>query len=255
MNTDEAKFVLRAYRPGDDRRGANPIFKEALDQAHRDPALLKWLGLEQAFDRAVSTRIEEIRPPAGIRDAILIGSWASQTKRRWWRSPVLFVVAAAFVAAVTLPLVFQSRETAPGVAIATAGDLARFALENLDHGPHSHVEAPGVAALETALARLSGGLVGTSSIDLSPAAVSAAGCQSFAVPGGRVFEICFSRNGAWFHLYVARGSHASPADPQSDVSPLETIEASGITAAAWRYAGNLYTLATRSGADVLRPLL
>ncbi|MBC8040705.1 MAG: hypothetical protein H7Y06_09195, partial [Opitutaceae bacterium] len=72
MNTNEAKFILRARRP-DGRDDADPRFQEALEQARRDPALAAWMAREQAFDEAVAARLRAVEPPAGLRDAILAG--------------------------------------------------------------------------------------------------------------------------------------------------------------------------------------
>ncbi len=255
MNTDDAKFVLRAYRPGDEKTGTSPVFAEALEQAHRDPALLQWLGRQQAFDQAMGAKIDGIAPPAGLRRAILIGSRVSRRRiRPWWRSPVVLAAAAAVVAAAGIPLAFHAPESSRLVAIATPADLARFVVTNLTEGPHGHPEGSAVSALEQALSEHRGSFIAMRSPEISPGRFSATGCQEFRVAGTEIFEVCFARDGAWFHLFVARGPGGS--DPGNrPAAPPTILEVGDLAAATWEHAGNFYTLATRSGAAALRPLL
>ncbi|HZL45889.1 MAG TPA: hypothetical protein VFC28_06650, partial [Opitutaceae bacterium] len=72
MNNEQARFLLRAYRPSG-RDAGDPAFADALRQAQGDPALGTWFAGEQAFDAAVAAKMRALAPPAGLREAILTG--------------------------------------------------------------------------------------------------------------------------------------------------------------------------------------
>ena len=73
MTTQEAKFLLSAYRP-DGRDAADPFFAEALAQARSDPELAAWFAREQAMDARISERLGGIVPPQALRESILAGA-------------------------------------------------------------------------------------------------------------------------------------------------------------------------------------
>ena len=57
MNNEEAKLILQAYRPGG-QDANDPRFREALEQARRDPELARWFANEQALDSRISTKVQ-----------------------------------------------------------------------------------------------------------------------------------------------------------------------------------------------------
>ncbi len=97
MNNQEARFILQAYRPGG-QDAADPQFKEALEQAQRDPELGNWLEEERALDTAISARVKAIAIPADLKASILAGNKIIRPKTPWHKSPAL----AAMVCAVLL---------------------------------------------------------------------------------------------------------------------------------------------------------
>ena len=72
MNNEEAKFILQGYRPNGADAG-DAAFRAALEQVQRDPALREWFARQQAFDAAVSTKLDAVPAPVGLREAILAG--------------------------------------------------------------------------------------------------------------------------------------------------------------------------------------
>ena len=64
MNRDEAKFILRACRPGG-QDVEDPQFREALDLLKCDPVLAEWFGREQALDGRISEKFCAFPIPPG----------------------------------------------------------------------------------------------------------------------------------------------------------------------------------------------
>ena len=97
MTNNEAKFVLGAYRPnGSD--ATDPAMAEAIKQSRDDPSLHAWFLREQAYDAAMATKLRGITPPAGLRDAIVAGVRAGESRvrpdRARWRRPLWLAMAA-----------------------------------------------------------------------------------------------------------------------------------------------------------------
>ena len=122
MNNEQAKFILRAYRPSG-RDAGDAVFCEALRQAQADPALGAWFAREQAFDAAVAAKLRAVVPPLGLREAIFTGarmSSAALPPRRlpgWlaWAAS-LAIIAGATALGTSLNSTFQgisSKITAP----------------------------------------------------------------------------------------------------------------------------------------------
>jgi hypothetical protein len=87
MKNEEAKLILQAYRPGG-QDASDPGFREALEQAQRDPELARWFAQEQALDSRISAKVRAaMSPPARLKSQLL----AQQKILRpvaWWRRPL-----------------------------------------------------------------------------------------------------------------------------------------------------------------------
>ncbi len=104
MNNDEAKFILRAYRPGGPD-AADPQFAEALAQARRDPELAQWLAEQTALDAAIGTKLQTVPVPADLKASILAGRKVVPLPATpWWRIRI-HPAATAAALAVTLGLI------------------------------------------------------------------------------------------------------------------------------------------------------
>ncbi len=105
MNNDEAKFLLRAYRPGG-QDAADPQFAEALDQARRDPDLARWLAEQTALDAALGAKLAAVPVPADLKASILAGRKVVPLPPAapWWRLRV-HPAAAAVALAVTFAVI------------------------------------------------------------------------------------------------------------------------------------------------------
>jgi hypothetical protein len=93
ITNESAKFLLSAYRhSGADAQ--DPIFREALEQATRDPDLASWFANQRSFDALIVEKLNSIQPPATLRSAILAGIHNGTLKHR---SPVGALLAMAAV--------------------------------------------------------------------------------------------------------------------------------------------------------------
>ena len=95
MNTQEAKFILQAYRPGGEDAN-DPQFAEALRQVKNDPELAKWFAEQLAFDSAMGRALQQVKPPDNLRENILAGGRVVPLTF-WSRRTVWWAVAASFV--------------------------------------------------------------------------------------------------------------------------------------------------------------
>lgn len=246
MNNVEARFILQGYRPNGADAG-DPTFAGALEQTRTDPGLHDWFAREQAFDRAISTKLGEIHPPAGLREAILAGVRVTSfdtTRRRWWEQPAFMAAAASVAVLFALGLALW-----PRLAVADP-NLAEYALADAmsdkAHGGHGADTAALHALLSAPSTRLSGSL----SIDFE--ALRKTGCRTVTFAQQPVLEVCFKRDGVWFHCYIAR---------RTDFPALAAVltpvlsDRNGASLASWADASHLFVVVSKAGRAPLQRLL
>ena len=244
MNHHEAKFILRARRP-DGQDAEDPVFTDALVEAGNSPALQSWLENEAAFDRAMMAKLGELQPPSGLKEAILAGARSSQKPQRaWWKNPTWMGIAAAV--AITTFVAFRF-----GPARPSANDFSNFALHELATAPDSHNgHRPELVELQKRFATSSLPLPGN--IKLDPEEMRRLGCRTVSFAGHEVFEICFERDGNWYHLYASRAENFSRGS--SDARTLMKTEGH-FSSTAWKDGQFTYALVTYDGADALKRLI
>jgi len=250
MNNTEAKFILNAYRPNG-RDANDPAMTAALAQAASDPALGAWFAREQAHGQAVAAKLQEIVPPAGLREAILTGGRMSggkvaemPVKRARWAQPVWLAAAAAVALILTVSVALRLKPV-PGEAPLADFALAD-ALEPSRHGGHGAMTGALQATLSNTTTKLMSGLP----IDF--AALRANGCRTVSVAGHDVLEVCFKRDGQWFHCYIARVEDFP--GPPAAVSPL-LARTGKVDAAIWVDGAHRVLVATTAGSAALQRLL
>jgi hypothetical protein len=139
-----------------------------------------------------------------------------------------------------------ARPTAPGVA-----ELAALATHDFvaAHDAHDGFP-PGLGAAQARLAGVALPFGGSLPVDL--AELKRERCRSVRLAGREVFELCFERDGSWYHLYVMEASGA----PAGTTRARPEIRATADHAvAAWRDARHVYALVTDAGAGALQRLL
>jgi hypothetical protein len=72
MDKEEARFILRCFRP-DGADAENPDFAEALAWAAKDRELGDWLAHERASDADFATALNAVTIPSSLREEILAG--------------------------------------------------------------------------------------------------------------------------------------------------------------------------------------
>ena len=72
MDKEEARFILRCFRP-DGADAENPDFAEALALAAKDRELGDWLAHERASDADFANALNAVTIPSALREEILAG--------------------------------------------------------------------------------------------------------------------------------------------------------------------------------------
>lgn len=250
MNNTEAKFILSAYRPGGGD-AADKTMADALAQAKSDPALAQWLARSQAHDAAVADKLREVPVPAGLREAILAGARVSGGKlapmpaqRKTWIGTAWWAAAASVaVMLAATALVWPNRAAAESRA------LANLAIDDTLHARHGGHGGP-QAALQTWLSQPASKLGGDLPVDF--AALESSGCREVSLGGHPVLEVCFKREGKWFHCYMVR--HEDMPDAPMHAKPT-LIAAAGGAAAVWSDAHYHYAVVSDGGPEALKLLL
>lgn len=246
MTPRETKFILRAHRADGRYPPDDPLFAEALAEAARSADLMAWLKTEHAIDQAVAGKLEAIAPPPGLRETILAGGRASRLHRPAWWKPrwlALAAVLAVLIAAFALGPWSRPDPVDPLT-------FARFALANHANEPHAHNYVGARAAIAASLSARAAPLNAAPGVTAEE--LHAANCAQFKLGPHRAYEICFQRDGAWFHLYVTRLDPAhAPHEPRAPVF----LHEDRVAAAAWSDGKYLYSLVTRAGPEVLARLV
>lgn len=244
MNNQEAKFILGAYRP-DGRDAGDAMFADSLAQTERDPELRAWFERERKRDAAIAQKLSAIAPPPGLREAILVGARASRPRPRWWRHPGWLAAAAAIAVIATVAVRLQA-PSAPA-----ASDLASLALRDLAMAHAEHLGHPAeLAGVQAQLANATLPLTRHLPINLDQ--LREKHCRTVQLGGREVFEICFKRDGTWYHLYAGRRSDFAPGaiDPKAQL-----VSRGKFTATAWGDGEHIYALVTRAGTDAIQRVI
>jgi hypothetical protein len=244
MKNDDAQFILNGYRPnGQDAK--DPAFAEALEQAKRDPALGEWFARQQAHDAAVSGKLQEAMPPVHLRAAILAGSRMAQpvAGRRWMRPAWIGFAASLVLGAVAATLL-------PARASAEAEALHAFAL--LDAGETPHGRPVGTAAKELKLQLEQDGFCLATGLQFDFETLRTTGCRTLTSNDHDMVEICFKRNGEFYHLYIVKRADFANLRLGSFASPQSH---NGVSFFSWGDEKHMYMLTSRAKPEIVAQLL
>lgn len=246
MKNEEAKFVLHAYRPNGADAG-DAAFSAALEQVKQDPALEKWFAAQQAFDRAMCAKLGSVAPPGNLRASILAGAKASESAPRsgasWWRSSVPMAVAASLALLLAVGIAFWP-------ASVSAEQIAAFAINDTMHQGHEGGHGREASEFQSMLSQVDCRLGAGVPVDF--AALRDNGCRTIRFQGRDLLEVCFKRDGKWFHCYVARAQDFPALAAKLD--PTFT-DREGATAAAWSDGRHIFVVASKAGREAIQRLI
>ncbi len=244
MTNEEAKYILQAYRPNGADVG-DPMFQPALEQAKQDVELGRWLEEQQAFDRAVSTKLRMVEPPVELLGAILAGATVGRLEGRlWWRQPKWLAMAASVL------LVFSVGLAGLLTTRANASDeLPVFAMDYVTGGFFLSQHNTNVDELRSWLSKQNAPL--PKELPAGFAQLRGLGCKTLEYRGKEVSLICFGE-GKEYHLFVARRDDfplmSASAVPQFLVRK-------GHASAAWSDDKNHYIVVTDDSLKALKECL
>jgi hypothetical protein len=243
MDKQEAKLVLQARRPND-LDTTQPAFAEALALVESDPELKAWWEAQQAFDRRVAAKLEEVPLPADLRATILAGRKIEQLTPQPHLS---FWLAAAAVVAI-LCVAGTAWENARHVSSASYDEAALAFVRN--DAPALGMASPDHDKI---VAWLKERNAPTGGLPARMSTLPSVGCQKFIVRGHTVSLICFvMAGGKLVHLFIV--DEQALADPPENNAP-EFKQVQGWSTASWSDGRMSYLLATQAGPDALKQLL
>jgi hypothetical protein len=245
MKNQDAKFILSGYRPGG-QDASDPTFAEALQQAKRDPELGRWFAEQQAHAAAVAAKLKEISPPAQLRAAVLAGSSLTQPATPGWRwlRPALggFAAALLLVAGVVTVL--------PAKPVMDVAQLTAFAIKDAQNFPHAR--PVGTAANDLKALLEQDGVCLATGLHFDFETLRTTGCRTLTDDGHELVEICFRRDGDFYHFYVVKRSDFANLKPATFSGP-KTED--GVSFVSWADQNYFYMVASRATPEVLAKLL
>jgi hypothetical protein len=198
ITNEKAKFLLGAYRPsGAD--APDPIFHDALNQAARDPELAAWFKEQREFDSVVVTKLEEIRPPVGLRSAILAGLETQHVVKRHRFRPLLAVAALLVLSGMVLyPTYLRERNDREHFS---GYEQAALTIVTSHLGPGLDMRTPDFGLTQEFIEENNGPCAPELPVRFRD--LSTAGCKVFQWKGHFASLTCFRLpSGELLHLFV-----------------------------------------------------
>jgi len=238
MTSEEAKRLLALYRPKID--ADDPQFAGALDQAKRDPELARWLEEQCAIYETLRRRMKGAPVPENLLEKTL-----RHRPSAWYKQPWLRLAACLIALAGVASFWLSRRATTPTFAnyqrtMANVVSNYRMSLETDDPDRVRSFLANNQAPSDYVLPK-------------SISQQRLLGCATLSWDGYPDSLLCFRhQNGADLWLFVRRQSDLK--DAPNSAEPVFGTDKE-VNSASWQQDGNLYLLATRGGASLLRESL
>ena len=240
MNNEEAKLILQAYRPGG-QDANDPRFREALEQAQRDPELARWFAKEQELDSRISAKVKaSLTPPPHLKSQLL-----AQRKMirpvAWWRQPAWQLAAAACLAVLVTLGMLLFKPAGQTQFAAYRNEMADFTGHKLDR---LDLMSSDVVEVRRWLAQKQshGDLLLPAGLDGRPSL----GCRLLDWKGKKVSLICFElENRQVAHLLVIDRAVL-------DDGPTETPvfnQVGDVATVSWSRGDKSYVVASKGGSQ------
>ena len=254
MTENEAKEILRLYRPG--TADANdPAFAEALARCESDAELKKWFAEHCALYSALRAKFRQIEVPEGLKEQIVAERKAHTTAAPLWQKAVILAGAVAVVALVVFKIESSWRPTEPH-DFATYSDsmvgLVARGYETMD------IRTNNLDAIRQSLVQ-SNAIADYKLPENLQKNAKAAGCVATTWQGKQVSMICFEtgrplRPGLPSDLWLFVTDRATAKDPPTTTAP-HFEEKNGIATASWTDGNRTYILGVEGDKELLARFL
>jgi hypothetical protein len=208
ITNETAKFLLNAYRPnGADAQ--DPIFRDALEQAARDPELGAWFKEQRGFDLMIADKLSGIEPPATLRSAILVGIDNRPSARQFSMRTLLALAAAIVLSAVILVPIYTRRYS--GSDLIDRYQKANLAMLSAAPAPQLDLLTASFSRTQEYLEEMQAPCI--YSLPGSLLALPTAGCKTLRWNGHILSLTCFRLpSGELLHLFVIAEKALDPID-------------------------------------------
>jgi hypothetical protein len=214
ITNERAKFLLSAYR----HNGADaqdPIFRDALEQATRDPDLASWFANQRSFDALVCEKLNSFQPPASLKPAILSGIYSGVSKHRFPLGRLLGVAAALVLSGILLT-VMQLRSDRDGHSLSEYQSTA-FAV--LSEGPKLDFLTSDLSRSQEYLSERA--VPHAAEIPAALHELPTVGCRAIDWNGKMISLTCFHLpSGQLLHLFVVDAKSLGKIAPQGKIQEI-----------------------------------
>ena len=253
MNTDQAKEILRLFRPWADAN--DPAFAEALARAREDATLGDWFEKHCAVQMAIRDRLRQNRAPQGLKEQI-VSEHAATVRVSWLRQPAVLAVAAMVILLGVLSGYWMTHSPSSDSASLTGfrnrmlKSAARIQYNmDLETGDAEKIRAFLAAQKAVADYQLSEPLQQTPTT----------GCGVLTWQGHKVSMVCFRTGkpllpGAKSDLFLFVVAKNAILNVPSEKTPV-IQQAGSLAVASWSSGGKVYLLAAEGDEQLLRKFL
>jgi hypothetical protein len=212
ITNETARFLLNAYRPnGADAQ--DPVFRDALEQAARDPELGAWFTEQRGFDSMIAEKLSGIEPPATLRFAILAGINNRPPRRRLSVRPLLALAAVLMLSAIILVPMLTGPYS--GSNSIDRYQKANLALLTAVPAPQLDLLTASFSSTQEYLEEMQAPCI--HSLPASLLALPTAGCKALRWNGHTLSLTCFRLpSGELLHLFVIAEKFLGPIDIGTD---------------------------------------
>jgi len=214
MTNERAKLLLSAYR----HNGADaqdPFFREALEQAARDPELASWFANQRGFDAMISEKLQSVQPPATLKSAILSGIQGSPSRHPFPLGQLLGLAAVLVLGGI---LLFVTRPKNEGLPLAQY-QSAVFAVLSEGTALQLDLVTSDLSRAQQYLSRKAAPRA--PEIPASLRQLPTVGCRAIGWNGKMMSLTCFSLpGGELLHLFVIDAKSLGEIAPPGDIQEI-----------------------------------